>query len=401
MSIHRSDVQGFGEGVIFRAERGAGAVNGAKLREMVEGIFEDVHSQRLDALGRYAAATIRAMRAGVHAIGAAYAETAEIRPKHGVKSFDRFLSNPGLDVEELRPAWARFVLGGRPEVLVALDWTEFDDDDHATLCLYVVTTHGRATPLAWKTHKKSELANRRTSLEHAFIESVHAAIGKDIGVTLLADRGFGDQAFYDLLEVLGWRYVIRFRGAILVEHEGVQKKASAWVAPHGRATKLVSARVTADKTQVGAVVVVRGKKMKEPWILATNLPNETARQVVKLYGRRFTIEETFRDEKDLRFGMGLRATHIRSAARRDRLLMVLAIAIAFLTLLGAASERAGMDAWLRVNTVKTRTHSLFRQGSYWYRCLPTMRPDWFTLLMDALALVIEEHQEMTHILGKI
>jgi hypothetical protein len=31
----------------------------------------------------------------------------------------------------------------------ALDWTKFDEDDHATLCMYVVTSHGRATPLAW------------------------------------------------------------------------------------------------------------------------------------------------------------------------------------------------------------------------------------------------------------
>ena len=115
---------------------------------MVESIFEDEHSQRLEALGNYSAATMRAMRAGVHAIGAAYAETADIRPKHGIKQFDRFLSNKGLNIEKMRPAWARFVLGGRPEVLLALDWTEFDDDDHATLCIHVVTTHGRATPMA-------------------------------------------------------------------------------------------------------------------------------------------------------------------------------------------------------------------------------------------------------------
>ena len=61
---------------------------------MVESIFEDMHSQRLDALASYAEATTRAMRAGVHAIGAAYAETAEIKPKHGIKQFDRFLVSP-------------------------------------------------------------------------------------------------------------------------------------------------------------------------------------------------------------------------------------------------------------------------------------------------------------------
>jgi hypothetical protein len=368
---------------------------------MLGGMFEDVHSQRLDALANYAEATMRAMRAGVHAIGAAYAELAEIKPKHGIKQFDRFLSNRGLDVQRLLPAWARFVVGGRSEVLLALDWTEFDDDDHSTLCVHVVTSHGRATPLAWKTHKKSELRDRRTAAEHALIEAVHAALPKDVAVTVLADRGFGDQVLYDLLEMLGWSYVIRFRGAILVEHAGIQRPASEWVAPSGRACLLDGARVTADKTKVGAVVTVRSKAMKEPWVLATNVDGKTATEIVKLYGRRFTIEETFRDEKDLRFGMGLRATHIRSAARRDRFLMLLAIAIAFLTLMGAASERAGMDAWLRANTVKRRTHSLLRQGSHWYRSLPNMREDWFRQLMSALAQVLEEHRDLTTMLGQI
>lgn len=367
---------------------------------MVESIFEDMHGQRMDALANYAEATTRAMRAGVHAIGAAYAETAEIKPKHGIKQFDRFLSNKGLDVAKLRPAWARFVLGGRKQVLLALDWTEFDDDDHATICIYVVTTHGRATPLAWQTYKKSELRDRRTEAEHALISAVHAAIPDSVEVTVLADRGFGDQHLYESLEMLGWNYVIRFRGAILVEHDGVQKQACEWVTPNGRARRLDGARVTADRTQIGAVVTAHAKAMKEPWILATNV-KQAAGEIVKLYGRRFTIEETFRDEKDLRFGMGLRATHIRNAARRDRLLMLLAIAIAFLTLIGAASERAGMDAWLRANTVKRRTHSLFRQGSYWYRCIPTMRDDWFDQLMAALAHVLEEHRELTEMLGAI
>jgi hypothetical protein len=81
--------------------------------------------------------------------------------------------------------------------------------------------------------------------------------------------------------------------------------------------------------------------------------------------------------------------------------MLLAIAQAVLMLLGAASERCGMDAYLRANTVKRRTHSLLRQGAYWYSCLPTMRDDWFEQLMDAFAAVLEEHQAIITLLGEI
>jgi len=60
---------------------------------------------------------------------------------------------------------------------------------------------------------------------------------------------------------------------------------------------------------------------------------------------------------------------IRNAARRDRLCFILAAAATLLTLLGAAGERLGLDRLLRANTVKRRTHSLFRQGREYLRTL--------------------------------
>ncbi len=50
-----------------------------------------------------------------------------------------------------------------------------------------------------------------------------------------------------------------------------------------------------------------------------------------------------------------------------------------------------MDAYLKVNTVKRRTHSLYRQGCYWYSCLPNMREDWLRRLMKAFDGIVREH----------
>jgi hypothetical protein len=65
------------------------------------------------------------------------------------------------------------------------------------------------------------------------------------------------------------------------------------------------ARVTRTRAEVPAVVVVHAKNMKEAWCLATTLSERKATDVVKLYGRRFTIEETFRDQ--IRGHAGIRA----------------------------------------------------------------------------------------------
>jgi hypothetical protein len=362
-------------------------------QELVEELFEeDLHARRVLSLANGVTGVLRSATLSVHAIGEGYAEVARTKPRFGVKQVDRFLSNTAIDVARLTPSWVKFVLGARKEIVVALDWTDFEKDDHTTLCAYAVTSHGRATPLTWKTVKKSTLAGRRNDYEYEVIERLHDAIARDVAVVLLADRAFGDQKLYALLTTFGWDFVIRFRGAILVEDaHGSQKPAEQWVPSTGRATMLKQARVTSDRALVPAVVVVHQAKMREPWCLATSLGDRKAVEVVALYSKRFTIEETFRDAKDLRFGMGLSATHIRDAGRRDRLLLLAAIAHALLTLLGAASEKTGMDAYLKVNTVKKRTHSLFRQGAYWYGAIPDMRDDWLANLMKAFDEIVSEH----------
>ena len=229
---------------------------------------------------------------------------------------------------------------------------------------------------------------------------MQAVVPLKVRLTLLADRGFGDQRRYDHLESMGWDYVIRFRQDILVtSKEGLCMPARKWLSPTGRAKMIRGVTVTADKAEVGAVVCVHDKKMKEAWCLATSRTDLVAQQVVKLYGRRFTIEENFRDTKDLKFGLGLSTTHIGDCQRRDRLLLLVAIAQGLLTLLGAAYEETGLDRKLKANTVKRRSHSLFRQGSYWYQCIPTMREEWLRPLMEAFGRLILNHQIFREICG--
>ena len=390
-----------------RAKAAAGALLGvqretlrlAPIRAFAEVLFdEDLHAKRVESLANGVAGVLNAAMLTIHAIGQAYAAMAHIEARSGVKQIDRLLSNVGVVLEALFPSWIRFVVGVRTELIVALDWTEFDADDHVTLCAYAVTRHGRATPLIWKTHKKSELEGHRTQWEHDLVEQLHRAMAPSVAITLLADRGFGDQKLYELLALLGWDYVIRFRGIILVENaEGETRAANDWVRPGGRAFLIRGAKVTGDRAVVPGVVLVHARNMKEPWCLATSLASKTASEIVKLYGRRFTIEETFRDTKDIRFGLGLSATHIGRTDRRDRLLF--AIAHALVTLLGAASEASGLDRTLKVSTATHRTHSLYWQGNFWYRQLTFMRDDWFERLINAFDSIVREHEVFVQVLG--
>ena len=100
------------------------------------------------------------------------------------------------------------------------------------------------------------------------------------------------------------------------------------------------------------------------------------------------IEPGFRDTKDLRFGMGLSSTRISEPTRRDRLLLVSALATALLTLLGAVGESLGMDRLLKSNTSTTRTHSLFRQGCMLYELIPNMPEQRLVPLIEEFAKAV-------------
>ncbi|MCY1040258.1 IS4 family transposase [Corallococcus sp. bb12-1] len=356
-------------------------------RFIEEAIGTDTHAKRVLSLSNATLGTVHAASLSVRAMGLVLSQARGLEGKHAIKQVDRLLSNKGVDVWRLFAQWVPFVVAERKAVTVTIDWTDFESDDHTTVAIQLVTRHGRATPLLWKTVPKSELAGQRNAHEDALLERLHQVLPSEVEVTVLADRGFGEVALYELLDRLG--YVIRFRGVVHVESaDGEVRKAKEWVPLTGRPKLLRGARVTQSRFGVGAVVCVHQKGMKEAWFLAASSHEATATELVKSYGRRFTCEETHRDIKDLRFGMGLSAIAIGTCERRDRLLLLSAFAMALLTLLGAAGEATGLDRKFRADTRKTREYSLFRQGIIYYGALANMREEWLRPLMEKFAELI-------------
>ena len=373
------------------------------VRQFIAEMFgRDMHATRVLSLANGVIGAIHAVALSIHAIGLGLAMATGLNAKHTIKQVDRLLSNTNLLMRDVFRTWVPFVIGKRLEVVVALDWTDFDADDHATIALHLITSHGRATPLMWKTHEKSTLAKHRNAYEDELLRQFREILPPSVRAILLADRGFGDQALYTALTDAHIDFVIRFRGNIHVTSAtGETRTAAGWVPSNGKARKIVDARITQEKTPVAAVVCVKARRMKEPWCLATSLGDRAAAAIVKLYGRRFSIEENFRDTKDLRFGMGLSSTYIGRCDRRDRLLLIGALSQALLTLLGAAAEDAGLDRTMKANTVKRRTHSLFRQGCFWYACIPNMHQERFELLMRSFERIVAEHAVFQQIFGFI
>ena len=361
---------------------------------------ESLHAKRVQSVTNAVVGVVNAVSLSIHAIGAGLAQTSGLHTKHAIKQVDRLLSNPGFNVWTLFAHWVPYVVAASREIVVARDWTDFDADGHSTIALSLVTAHGRATPLVWMSVKKAQLKGRRNRHEDTVLLRLHDVLPPGVKVTILADRGFGDHRLYALLADLGFDFVIRFRGVVLVQsRDGEVRPAHAWVPPNGKPRQLKAARVTADRHPVDSVVCVKARGMKDAWCLAVGGGAHTGATAVTRYARRFTIEESFRDTKDPRYGLGLSATHVHDVRRRDRLLLICAMAMTLLTVLGAAGESLGMDRMLKANTVKTRTHSLFRQGCHYYAAIPAMKQELLEPLVQRFGEYVLRHSVYVHAFG--
>jgi len=280
-----------------------------RVHTFLTSLFEgDLHAKRVLSLANATLGVIRTASLAVHAVGLGLAQARGLKTKHAIKQVDRLLSNEGIDIDAALRHWAPYVVGPRTSINVAMDWTEFDADGQATIMLSLLTRHGRATPLMWLTVDTATLKNHRNEYEYQALVRLAAALPADIMVCIVADRGFGDHKLYRVLtEELKFDHVIRFRGNITVTaQDGETRTASAWVGPGGRAKVLRGAQVTAERHEVGTVLCVRDKDMKQAWCLATSRAKATANDLKRLYGKRWGIECGFRDTKDpaLRHGNG-------------------------------------------------------------------------------------------------
>src|SRR3954454_13230510 len=305
---------------------------------------EDIHTKRVDSLANATLGVMTGASLGVAIIGKSLAQARGLLPKHAIKQVDRLLSNRKLEAWDIFATWVPELVGSRTDLIVAMDWTDFAAD--GPLALKLVTRHGRATPLVWLSVLKDELKDARNDYEDACLEDaclrrLAEVLPAGVRVTILA--GLADTKLFDFLGDLGFDYVIRLKGNTRVGAvDGTARPAQEWVGQGGRARKLRDAAITEAHCPVGAAVCVHAKGMKEPWCLVTGSRDATAPQIIKLYSKRWTVEPSFRDTKDLRFGMGLAAVRIADPQRRDRLLLLNAFAVVLLTLLGAAGESLGM-----------------------------------------------------------
>jgi len=375
-------------------------------REELAGLMDEVfggevHAQRLASLTDGVDGVLHAANLGVRAIGQGLAVAQGLAPRHAIKPVDRLRSHPKLSMEQVFGCWVPCVVGARREIVVNFAWTEVEDADQCTVALGRQTEPGRRTPLVWQTVTRSELTAQRHDHEDDLLVVFAAVVPKNVRVTVVADRGFSDsQRSSFLTEEVGFDYIIRCRGVVEVEDAaGERRTAKDWLGTAGRMRVCRHARVTAPRHLGPVVVCVQDKAMKEPWCLVSSRQDRTGVAIKVAYGRRFTVEETFRDVKNPRVGLGRKQAVIDRHDRRDALFLLAVLAQTLLTWLGKAGPELGLDRML--GATRPGQLSLFRQGLMRFELLPKRREDRLRALAKKFGERLQDHALFTGILGVI
>jgi hypothetical protein len=173
-----------------------------------------------------------------------------------------------------------------------------------------------------------DITTSQNHLEEALLRRLVQALPQAASPIFLGDRALGRASFLQFLQQLpidmGGRieFVVRLKGEVKIEWQGQRWLLQDLPLQRGRVHWLPGVRYRADGAVTVNLVVFWDWQMREPWYLATSLPQ--GRKALRCYGRRMGEEEMFRDDKH---HLGLRGmAKVQSSARKERLLFALMLA---------------------------------------------------------------------------
>jgi Transposase DDE domain len=215
----------------------------------------------------------------------------------------------------------------------------------------------RAIPIAW-TWVKHVKGHSSAWKQLALLTYMRQLVPTGAAVFLVGDCEFGSVAVLRQLDRWHWFYVLRQKsdtGLWFHEHNGWQPFGS-YIQKPGQSFWLGRGYLTASEIYPVNLLVHWEVGEKEPWCLATNLPD--VGMALKAYQRRMWIEEMFGDLK--RHGFDLECTLLRHFERLSRLTLAVALLYVWLISIGSRTVRDGFRNL--VDRTDRRDLSIFQIG---------------------------------------
>ena len=294
-----------------------------------------------------------------------------------IRRLARFLDNPAIRVRQWYEPVARQWLSAQlikiGEIRLIVDGTKVGFAHQ--LLMVSLAYRRRSIPISW-TWVKHVRGHSTGKKQLALLSYIRTIIPEDAKVILVGDTEFGSVKVLKQLDNWGWFYVLRQKTDTCVRLKGQSdwKSFGSFIEKAGQSCWLEQACFTRSKKYTVNLLVFWKVGEKEPWCLATNLPDK--RSALGFYKRRVWIEEMFGDMK--KHGFDLETSMLRSFLRLSRL--TLAVAFLYLWLVSTGTQIIHAGKRHLVDIKSRRDLSIFQIGMRSIeRALINARPIQFSL----------------------
>jgi len=359
------------------------------LHKTLEKSCPEIHKARLNALMQGVEDSSHCKSLTLTNLGRGSKEKSHV--KHKIKRIDRLIGNVKLqtEVKSLYKAMAEYIIGEMKHPIILVDWASVDNRNKYQVLKASIAYQGRAITI-YDLVEYTDRPKKETNNSHdVFIEELSEILPNGCRPVIISDAGFTPK-WFKRIEKKDWYWVGRIRGLIKMK----KLDSAIWQTCgdlHTVATKTPKELGIYALSKKNTIVcklfiyksIKKGRKQKnyngtekkvnprsdykkagnEPWLLAGKLPAnyKLAEKVVRCYRTRMQIEETFRDIKDPRYGLGIRHT-LSNCRKRIAILLLIANLVLFIFgIVGRAAYESGINKRFQANTVSNR-----RVLSFWY-----------------------------------
>lgn len=350
-------------------------------RSLCQKFFRDalapLHAYRQKALIDATSAVINGASLTLTSIGRHLPGYAHV--KHKIKRTDRLLGNIRLhdEIPVVFSLITRRILQQMPRVFILMDWSSYHGEAFQLLRASLACD-GRSLPLMSRVVPKSRQGS--PDVHEQFFTSLSHCLNPATKVTIIADAGFHGRWFGQISQ-RGWSFISRVQGnhyyRVKMEWEKVSEAGNiATGRPEylgeghlGRGkdarhpghfylykqkAKGRKGRTTKERKRRPSQEIKGRTSAKSPWLIFTNTTEYSPKQIMKIYSRRMQIEQNFRDEKNARYGFGLRDGGSQSVGRFSVLSLIATLASIMMWLSGYSFENKELHRRYQANTTECR-----------------------------------------------
>lgn len=347
-------------------------------------LLSAIHKTRIKTLEALLIGLIDCKELKLSALGRALNNNKE---RYGIQRVNRFLGNHFFQNESntLYKCIASFVIGTtRPNILV--DWSSLPNSHYITKdgeqCLLraSLAAEGRAITLYEEVHPKRLESNPK--VHNNFLKNLCSILPPECIPCIITDSGF-KTPWFKKVRALGWDYIGRVACGTSCYDDGkgfhsvrdlfkLATQAPRFIGsyvltksnplttnfylykgkPKGRHkwTKTAPKKIAKDKD-----TRKHGKSYREPLVLVSSLSGSlNAKNIVKRYQSRMSIEENIRDAKSVKTGFSMNENHTIKPERYIVWLVLNALAGLIAWIVGFAGERQKLHYQFQANSYKSR-----------------------------------------------